>query len=68
MLLGPKPPKYFLNGIIDRFNKKLASWKGANLSQARKCTLVKLSLENHPTYALTLFGIPINHVDRMEKI
>ena len=68
MLLGPKPPKSFWNGIIDRFNKKLASWKGVSLSQAGKHTLVKSTLQNLPTYALSLFGIPVKHAEKMEKI
>ena len=66
--LGLKPLKYFYNGIIDRFNKKLVGWKGAILSQARKCTLVKSNLQNLPTYALSLFGILAKYVDKMEKI
>lgn len=32
--LGTKPSNAFWNNIIDRFNKKLAGWKGATLSQA----------------------------------
>ena len=38
--LGSKPPESFWNNIIDNFNKKLTSWKGATLSQVGKCTLV----------------------------
>ena len=68
MLLGPKPLKSLLNSIINRFNKKLASWKGANLSQVGKCTLLKSTLINLPTYALSLFGILVKHANKMEKI
>ena len=68
MLLGSKLLKSFWNGIIDRFNKKLASWKGATLSQVGKFTLVKSTLQNLPTYALSLFGILVKHANRMEKI
>ena len=68
MSLGSKPLEYFWNGIIDRFNKKLDGWKGATLSQVGKCTLVKSTLQNLLTYALSIFGILIKHVDRMEKI
>jgi len=53
--LGAKPPNSFWNGIIDRFNKKLVGWKGASLSQAGKCLLVKSTLQNLPMYALSLF-------------
>lgn len=34
--LGSKPSESFWKGIIDRFNKKLAGWKGSTLSQAGK--------------------------------
>ena len=56
--LGQKPPDSFWNGILDRFNKKLAGWKGATLSQVGKFLLVKSTQQNLPTYALSLFVIP----------
>lgn len=68
MPLGSKPPESFQNGIIDRFNKKLVGWKGATLTQVGKCIMVKSTLQNLPTYALSLFGILVKYVDRMEKI
>ena len=68
MPLGSKPLESFWNGIIDRFNKKLIGWKGATLSQVGKCTLVKSTLQNLPSYALNLFGIAVKYADRMEKI
>lgn len=68
MPLGSKPLESFWNSIFDRFNKKLAHWKGATLSQPGKCTLVKSIFQNLPTYALSLFGIPSKHADIMEKI
>ena len=66
--LGLNPIDSFWNGILDRFNKKLADWKGATLSQASKCILVKYTLQNLPTYALSLFLIPTKFSERMEKI
>ena len=57
MPLGSKPLDSFWNNIIDRFNKKLVGWKGATLSLADKCTLVKSIFQNLSTYALSLFGI-----------
>ena len=66
--LGIKPPNSFWNRIIDRFNRKLARWKGATLSHVGKCTLVKSILQNLPIYALSLYGILAKHADRMEKI
>ncbi len=66
--LGLTPSDSFWNGIMDRFNKKLVGWKGATLSQARKCQLVKSILQNFPIYALSLFTILKKYVKRMEKI
>jgi hypothetical protein len=51
-----------------KYSTVLVGWKGTTLSQAGKCTLVKSIFQNLPTYALSLFGIPAKHVDRMEKI
>lgn len=42
--LGSTPPNSFWNGIIDRFIKKIEGSKGASLSQADKCQLVKSTL------------------------
>ena len=42
--LGTKLPDSFWKGLIDRFNKKLAGWKGTTFSQAGKCLLVKATL------------------------
>lgn len=42
--LGAKLLDSFWNGIIDRFSKKFVGWKGASLSQADKCLLVKSTL------------------------
>ena len=53
---------------MERFSKKLAGWKGAILSQAEKCQLVKSILQNLPIYALSLFTIPVKYAERMEKI
>lgn len=66
--LGSKPSESFWKGIIDRFNKKLVGWKGSILSQAGKIQLVKSTLQNLPTYALSLFGIPSKFSEAMEKI
>lgn len=66
--LGTKPSDSFWKGIIDRFNKKLASWKGSTLSQASKVQLVKVTLQNLLMYALSLFGILTKFVEIMERI
>jgi hypothetical protein len=66
--LGSKPLDSFWNSIIDRFSKKLAGWKGAILSQAGKCQLVKSCLQNVPLYALSLFNILSKYAEKMERI
>lgn len=66
--MGLKPPNSFWNSLIDKFNRKLAGWKGITLSQAGKIQLVKATLQNLPTYALSLFDILRKHVDQLEKI
>lgn len=66
--LGLNPPDSFWNGIMDRFSKNLGGWKGATHSQARKCQLVKSTLQNLPMYALSLFVILVKFAERMEKI
>jgi hypothetical protein len=38
------------------------------LSQVGKIQLVKATLQNLPTYALSLFGIPIKFAEIMERI
>ena len=47
---------------------KLASWKDITLSQVRKVILIKSTLQNLPTYALTLFSIPSKVVVHLEAI
>ena len=63
-----KPPNLFQNDLIDGFNRKLAGWKGITLSHAGKVLLIKSTLQNLPTYALSLFSIPSKVVDNIESI
>lgn len=63
-----KPPDSFWLSLIDRFNKKLAGWKEALLSQAGKIQLFKSSLQNLPVYALSLFKIPSKFAEVIERI
>lgn len=66
--LGLTPPNSFWNMIIDKFNKKLAGWKGSILSQAGKLQLLQATLQNLPVYALSLFGICWHYVNRYADI
>lgn len=53
---------------MDKFHKKLASWKGALLSQAGKIQLLESSLQILHVYALSLFEISAKFADGIEKI
>lgn len=66
--LGLKAPDSFWEDLINKFSKKLASWKGNLLSQAGKLTLLKASLQSIPTYALSLFKIPSKYAEAIDKI
>ncbi|XP_050280616.1 uncharacterized protein LOC126721610 [Quercus robur] len=56
------------NPIIERIEKKLASWKQLYLSKGGRLTLLKSTLSSLPTYYLSLFTIPKHVADRLEKI
>ena len=45
----------------------MVGWKGASLSQAGKCLLVKSTLQNLPIYALSLFGIPVKFAEKIQR-
>ena len=53
---------------MEKFNKKLAGWKGKMLSQAGKVTLLRAYLQSLPTYALSHFKISTKFVDAIDKI
>ncbi|PWA70220.1 hypothetical protein CTI12_AA290670 [Artemisia annua] len=54
--------------IIERFQKRLTSWKAKNLSMGGRLTLIKSVLGNLPTYFLSIFRAPIGVVDILERI
>ncbi|GJY96037.1 hypothetical protein Tco_0512398 [Tanacetum coccineum] len=56
------------NGVIDRFSKKLSTWKANMLSIGGRLTLVKSVLENLPIYFLSLFRAPASVIKKMESI
>ena len=58
--MEPNASDSFWDDLIKKFNKKLVGWKGLLLSQARKIQLIKSTLQNLPTYALSLFKFQIN--------
>jgi hypothetical protein len=48
--------------------RQLAPWKRLYLSKGGRVTLIKSTLSNMPTYMLSLFPIPVQVANRIEKI
>lgn len=65
--MGDRPPNLFWDKLINMFNRKLAGWKGIILSQVGKVLLIKSTLQNLPTYALSFFSIPSKVADTLES-
>ena len=66
--LGLKVLDSFWEDLINKFSKKLVGWKGNILSQAGKLILLKSCLQSIPTYALSLFRIPMKFAESIDKI
>ncbi|XP_057851799.1 uncharacterized protein LOC131061986 [Cryptomeria japonica] len=62
------PLDTFWGALVDKFHKKLSSWKGALLSQAGKVQLLKSTLQSIPLYAISLFRIPAKYAQAIEMI
>jgi hypothetical protein len=56
------------NPVLERVEKRLASWKRLYLSKGGKLTLIKSTLSSIPTYFLSLFPIPARVANRLEKL
>jgi hypothetical protein len=56
------------NGVIEKIDRRLASWKRMYLSKGGRITLIKSTLSNLPTYLLSLFSIPASVANRIEKL
>ncbi|XP_050278053.1 uncharacterized protein LOC126719564 [Quercus robur] len=56
------------NLILEKVERRLASWKRLYLSKGGKVTLIKSTLSNFPTYFLSLFPIPIGFANRIEQL
>ena len=68
--LGFLPPNSFWDNLVDHFNRKLARCKGITLCQVGNVILIKSTLQNLPTYALSLFSIPSkvdSHLERIQR-
>ena len=56
------------NPVLERVEKRLASWKRLYLSKGSKLTLIKSTLSSIPTYFLSLFPIPARVANRLKKL
>ena len=59
---------YVWNPILERMERRLASWKRMYLSKRGKVTLIKSSLSSLPTYFLSLLPLSGKMAKRMEKL
>ena len=60
--------KAIWDGIVEKIERRLASWKRMYLSKGGRVTLIKSTLSNLPTYFLSLFPILAIVANRIEKL
>ena len=69
MLLGASHKSLTVwNPILEKFERKLASWKKMFLSKGGRLTLLKSTLSSLPTYYLSLFTIPTHVANKIERV
>ena len=67
--LGAKyKDKAIWNPILEKMERKLASWKKLYLSKGGQVTSIKSTLSNLPTYFLSLFPIPTSVANRIARL
>jgi hypothetical protein len=54
------------NGVIEKVERRLASWKKLYLSKGGRVTLIHSTLSSIPTYYLSLFPIPLSVAKKLE--
>ncbi|XP_074267371.1 uncharacterized protein LOC141590703 [Silene latifolia] len=61
--------KQVLNKIIrDKLNNKLQGWRGMLFSRAGREVLIKAVAQSIPTYAMSVFKLPVNFCDELRSI
>jgi hypothetical protein len=60
--------KHIWDGVMEKMEYRLASWKHMYLSKGGRITLIKSTLANLLTYYLSLFPIPVSVAKRIEKL
>jgi hypothetical protein len=56
------------NGVIEKVERRLASWKKLYLSKGGRVTLIHSTLSSIPTYYLSLFPIPVSVAKKLEQL
>uniref|UniRef100_A0A0V0HGK6 Putative ovule protein n=1 Tax=Solanum chacoense TaxID=4108 RepID=A0A0V0HGK6_SOLCH len=56
------------SGVIEKREKKLASWKSQYLSSGGRLTLVNSVLDSLPSYMMSVFPAPASVTERLDAI
>ena len=56
------------NPILEKSERRLASWKKLYLSKGGRLTLIKSTLSSLPTYFLSPFTVPTSVANKIEKL
>jgi hypothetical protein len=56
------------NGVIEKVERRLASWKKLYLSKGARVTLIHSTLSSILTYYLSLFPIPVGVAKKLERL
>jgi hypothetical protein len=60
--------KHIWDGVLEKMECRMVSWKMMYLSKGGRVTLIKSTLANLPTYYMSLFPLPVSVANRMEKL
>jgi len=64
---APFKSKAIWDGVIEKMEKRLASWKKKYLSKGGCLTLIKSTLSSITTYLLSLFSLPVGIAKKLER-
>jgi hypothetical protein len=56
------------NGVIEKVERRLTSWKKLYLSKGGRVTLIHSTLSSIPTYYLSLFPILVSVAKKLERL
>lgn len=56
------------DGVIEKFERKSASWKMQYLSFGGRLTLINSVLDSIPTYLMSLFPLPTKIQERLDRL